>query len=1238
MAGFPAPRSRVNFPATGVAALILLRAPAQSQNVVINEIHYDDDDATVHSEFVELQNPGTEDVDLAGCYFSEGIALTFPAGAVLAPGGYVIVCEDAATLSSKWGLSGSNVFSWNAGAAKPIFRQLKNTGETITLRSPSGGVMDEVRYGRGFPWPTVGDPPNYSIELIHPSLDNDLGGSWRRSDGAGGPLPTAKGPTPGKANSVFSATAPPTIRQVDHTPVVPGPLLEWVPSAKPVRISAKITDPDGVTAAAVAWQIVEPGDYLKQTDPRYDASTSWTTLPMTDDGLNGDLRAGDAVYSALIPAEAQKHRRLIRYRISATDSKQASVHVPYADDPQGNFAYFVYDALPAWSGKAKSGQPVVTYPPSLLGTVPAYHLITRVEEHANAQYVPVIQDDGITTRKPAAGAYSHSNYIWQGALCYAGKVYDHIHFRARGGVWRFAMGKNMWKFDFNRGHEFEARDNYGRKYDQPWKKLNFSSCIQQGDFNFRGEQGLFESVGFRLFQLTGLPAENTSFAHFRIIERPSETNGTENQYDDDFQGIYLSIEQMDGQFLDQHGLPDGNLYKMEGGSGELNNTGPLGPKNKTDLTAFQRYTATEAWWRENCDLPNYYNYRAIVDSIHHYDIADGKNYYYYRNPLSSKWTMLPWDLDLTWDDNMYRSDTGIQGLGNGTEPFFSRVFGSTQSGNGPLPALRLEMRNRVREVQDLLFTREQTGMLIDEMASFIYQPGQPSFVDADRAMWDNNPIMVSTYVNSEKSGWNRFYASAANDPATPESESGKFAGMMVRMKNYINSRRSVIASRLLTSADEDLVPATPVFSRSGEGPVPTSALSFSSSAFAGKNGATFAGLKWRIAEFTDPSAPGFAAFDHTLPRVYEIENAWESGILASIPENLTAPATAARPGRTYRARAKHLDSTGRWSHWSAPVAFTASEPDVTAYQQSLVISQIYYHPAAPGASESAVASDPEAYEWIEVMNVGPAVLDLTPVRFTKGINFDFAGSTVTSLPPGQRVLVVRNIAAFTARYGTSPGGTLVAGEWQAGDALSNSGEQVKLSFGAGTAIQDFAYHDKAPWPDGADGSGFGLVLRRPGSLPDHNLSANWRLSVETGGKPGQSDRITYADWAKAHSEAAPMEDPDHDGLPNLAEYALGTDPGSSLAPESPVLTPGVESGSGFSFATVALTLRTGADDAVVSLQFSSDLKNWVSPPAPFERISTTGRPDGRSVELFRSLTPQPQLPKGWFRLKVSMEH
>ncbi len=1401
-----------------------LLGTAAAQQVVINEIHYDEDDPTVHSEYIELHNPGTQPVDLAGHYFSEGVPMTFPAGAVVAPGGFLVVCEDPAVLLAKWGVSGAGVYSWNAGIVPPQYGRLKNSGETITLRTPAGTTLDQVDYQRGFPWPTVGDPPNYSIELIDPALDNNLGGSWRRSDGSGSgapavqyvplgsaawfyrkatgepssPIPawravgfaqdatwltsaggapfgygetqdttltdmqpnpsavppvpgysgiylrhpftvsgavpgvlrlqvfnddgfvawingtevarfgpaagvevryndfagrnhehqtadvititapnallnvgtaaapgqnvlvihalntgfsssdfyldasltfpgttTTAAPTPRATNSVRSAQAPPAIRQVEHTPVVPLPLPEWAPAGQPVRISARITDPDGMGAVSVAWQLVEPGDYIKITDARYEAPASWTSLAMTDDGQGGDLLAGDGTWSALVPAVVQQHRRLIRYRITASDALGSSVRAPYAHDPQPNFAYYVYQTMPDFTAKATPTATDVTYPASLLGTVPAYHLITRTEDHADAQYVPVILPGG-TSVAPTAGAYGHSLYNWHGAMCFDGKVYDHIRYRARGGVWRFAMGKNMWKFDFNKGHDFQARDNYGKKYDQRWKKLNFSSVIQQGDFNNRGEQGLYESVGFRLFQLTGMPAEHTQFVHFRIVERPSETNGSANQFDDDFQGLYLGIEQQDGQFLEEHGLPDGNLYKMEAGTGELNHTGTLGPKDKSDLNTFLNYGTTEAWWRANCHLPDYYNYRAIVDSIHHYDIGDGKNYFYYRNPLTTQWRALAWDLDLTWADNMYRSDPGIAGLSpspNSTEPFFSRVFGPTQTGDGPIPVLRQEMRNRMREIQDLLFTPEQTGMLIDEMASFIYQPGQPSFVDADRAMWDYHPIMVSGFVNPSKSAHGRFYQSAVNNPATPASEAGTFAGMIVKMKNYIVSRRAVIASQFLTAAEEALVPTTPVLARSGTGPMPTNALNFTSNAFVGKNGATFAGLKWRIAEATDPSAPGYLPYSHLARRAYEIENAWESEVLTSLPATLSAPAIAARPGGSYRARVKHLDSTGRWSHWSAPVSFTASEPDVTIYLQSLVISAISYHPAPPTPAEAAVNPDPEAYEWIELMNVGTAPLDLTPVRFTKGIDFDFSASSVTILAPGQRVLVVRNLAAFTARYGTSLGGTPIAGAWQVGDALSNSGEQLKLSYGAGTAIRDFFYDDNGPWPDGADGSGHALVLTNPSTLPEHANPLGWRLSTVSGGSPGQSDRLSYEAWAAPWGGIAAGLDSDQDGAVNLMEYALGTSPntGASL----PALTADVEMVAGIPYRRITFVRKAAADDAVVIPQWSMELTNWESPPVSFQRINVSPTLDGNVQETYRSTTPLAQQSAVFFRLKVT---
>ncbi|MDB6069712.1 MAG: hypothetical protein JWL81_883, partial [Verrucomicrobiales bacterium] len=46
---------------------------------------------------------GAQAVDLSGCYFSEGVPVTFPPGTVVPAGGFALVCEDPATIQSKWG-------------------------------------------------------------------------------------------------------------------------------------------------------------------------------------------------------------------------------------------------------------------------------------------------------------------------------------------------------------------------------------------------------------------------------------------------------------------------------------------------------------------------------------------------------------------------------------------------------------------------------------------------------------------------------------------------------------------------------------------------------------------------------------------------------------------------------------------------------------------------------------------------------------------------------------------------------------------------------------------------------------------------------------------------------------------------------------------------------------------------------------------------------------------------------
>ena len=134
---------------------------------------------------MELFNAGTNTVNLAGWAFTDGLNYTFPS-TNLAPGGYVVVAQNPAFLQTKYGAAGA-LGPFNPGGSSG----LSSRGEKLTLRNAIGQIVDEVDYQLGFPWPTVGDsttPGNgNSIELVHPSLDNDLAGSWRASgSGAGG--------------------------------------------------------------------------------------------------------------------------------------------------------------------------------------------------------------------------------------------------------------------------------------------------------------------------------------------------------------------------------------------------------------------------------------------------------------------------------------------------------------------------------------------------------------------------------------------------------------------------------------------------------------------------------------------------------------------------------------------------------------------------------------------------------------------------------------------------------------------------------------------------------------------------------------------------------------------------------------------------------------------------------------------------------------------------------------------
>ena len=177
--------------------------------------------------------------------------------------------------------------------------------------------------------------------------------------------------------------------------------------------------------------------------------------------------------------------------------------------------------------------------------------------------------------------------------------------------------------------------------------------------------------------------------------------------------------------------------------------------------------------------------------------------------------------------------------------------------------------------------------------------------------------------------------------------------------------------------------------------------------------------------------------------------------------------------------------------WSPLVEATFTTDDL-----AVVISEINYNPHGPSTTaELAASTDNDDFEFIELTNTHATdTINLNGFQLSDGVTFTFEDTT---LAPGEHVVVVEDLTAFTARYGT---GMNVAGQWSGG--LSNNGETVQLLNGLGSEIVTVTYNDAAPWPVAADGGGASLVLNDLATSTDLlGKYYSWRASAEYGGTP-----------------------------------------------------------------------------------------------------------------------------------------
>ena len=148
-----------------------------AENLRITEIMYNPPEP--NEEFIELQNIGTETINLNLVRFSNGIDFTFPAIELVA-GEHVVVVQNKKVFKAR--------HNTNINIAGEYSGMLNNAGERIELQDAIGNTIQNFRYRDG--WRSITDGDGFSLTIIdatNPDLSSwDVKDSWRPSAYMGG--------------------------------------------------------------------------------------------------------------------------------------------------------------------------------------------------------------------------------------------------------------------------------------------------------------------------------------------------------------------------------------------------------------------------------------------------------------------------------------------------------------------------------------------------------------------------------------------------------------------------------------------------------------------------------------------------------------------------------------------------------------------------------------------------------------------------------------------------------------------------------------------------------------------------------------------------------------------------------------------------------------------------------------------------------------------------------------------
>jgi hypothetical protein len=703
---------------------------------------------------------------------------------------------------------------------------------------------------------------------------------------------------------------------------------------------------------------------------------------------------------------------------------------------------------------------------------PVFNSATDSEEYLGT----VVADPSMQTALPVLHTFIQNQSAadtrtgTRGSIFYNGEFYDNVLLSLHGQS-SAGWAKKSYNLDFTQEHRFKYQPGMARQKDA--KLLS----------NWGDKSRVHNALTHEFVARAG------GVSHWCFQVRV-QRNGA-------FWSIADLMEDADDLWMERVGRdPDGALYKIYDA---LTSTGSAEKKtrlyeDKSDLNALINNLneslplATRTTYAyDNLDLPQVTSYfvgMALASSQDH----GHKNYYVYRDSnLTGEWAIFPWDTDLTWGRNWLDS-----------AGYFTDTLYVDNVLNFYNPAQQSKTANRL---YNLMFAApEFRGMYLRRLRTVMDTLLQPHGTPATNLIIEARINQMMDLMDPPTVG--------TSDADLDYSKWGSWGnGYQMRPEAQRIITTHLPGRRQWLNSGNALLNGTPIPPTQ-----PTNAtlqiVSVDANPVSGNQAEEYVCLTNPTALWLDVSGwklEGAVRFTFkggtVVPpygQLYVSPNQKAFRNRATPPRGgmnlfVTGPYSGqlSAHGETVRL----LDSAA-WER--SALTYPGNPSDVQRY---LRVTEIMYNPSpAP-----AITNDAQQFEYLELRNISTTVtLNLTGVRFTNGIQFNFTGSAVASLAPGQRVLLVRNQAAFTARYGAGP---LIAGEFFG--ALDNAGETLRLEDAVGEKVLEFAYDNK--WYPTTDGLGFSLEIIN--DLADWRTwgdKASWRAGSSVNGSPGAGDAAPIA--------------------------------------------------------------------------------------------------------------------------------